>query len=53
MTDTSTHWNGIYQNQEHAQVSWHQAQSSISLDWILEFTSKNNAIIDIDCGVSF
>ncbi|QKQ23961.1 hypothetical protein HUE58_01990 [Candidatus Ruthia endofausta] len=53
MTDTSTHWNGIYQNQEHAQVSWHQAQSSISLDWILEFTSKNNTIIDIDCGVSF
>ncbi|WP_201340664.1 hypothetical protein [Abyssogena phaseoliformis symbiont] len=52
MTDTSTHWDNIYQNQEYTQVSWHQAQSTISLDWILEFTSKNDAIIDVGCGVS-
>ncbi|BBB24180.1 conserved hypothetical protein [Isorropodon fossajaponicum endosymbiont JTNG4] len=33
-------------------MSWHQAQSTISLDWILEFTNKNDAIIDVGCGVS-
>lgn len=32
-------------------MSWHQAQSTISLDWILEFTNKNDAIIDVGYGV--
>ncbi len=52
MTNTPTHWDNIYQNQKHSQVSWHQTQSTISLDWILKFTNKNDSIIDVGCGVS-
>jgi hypothetical protein len=52
MTSTRTHWDTIYTTKNHNKVSWHQAQSTISLDWILDITSKNDAILDVGSGVS-
>ena len=53
MTDNLSHWDKVYTTKEHDQVSWHQDHSTISLDWILECTQQNDAIIDVGCGVSF
>jgi 2-polyprenyl-3-methyl-5-hydroxy-6-metoxy-1,4-benzoquinol methylase len=52
MTDNFSHWDKVYKTKDHAQVSWHQEHSTISFDWILEFVNKDNAIIDVGCGVS-
>ncbi len=52
MTSARTHWDTIYTTKNHNKVSWHQAQSTISLDWILDITSKNDAILDVGSGVS-
>ncbi|SMN11587.1 SAM-dependent methyltransferases [uncultured Candidatus Thioglobus sp.] len=46
------HWEAIYQNKKHKEISWHQTHSTISLDWILHYTDKNSAIIDVGSGVS-
>jgi len=53
MTGNLSHWDKVYTTKEHDQVSWHQDHSTISLDWILEYTQQNDAIIDVGCGVSF
>ncbi|SMM98508.1 SAM-dependent methyltransferases [uncultured Candidatus Thioglobus sp.] len=52
MSDTLKHWDAIYQNKNHKTLSWHQTQATISLDWILDFSDKNSAIIDVGAGVS-
>jgi 2-polyprenyl-3-methyl-5-hydroxy-6-metoxy-1,4-benzoquinol methylase len=52
MPDTLSHWDNVYQNKDHNQVSWHQNHATVSFDWILEHTSKDDAIIDVGCGVS-
>ena len=52
MTNTFTHWDKIYQSKNHEQLSWHQDRASISLDWILEYTHKDTAILDVGSGVS-
>jgi 2-polyprenyl-3-methyl-5-hydroxy-6-metoxy-1,4-benzoquinol methylase len=52
MTDNFSHWDKVYKTKDHTQVSWHQDHSTISFDWILEFANKEDAIIDVGCGVS-
>lgn len=52
MTDIRTHWDTIYTTKDHDKVGWHQAQSTISLDWILHIAGKDDAIIDVGSGVS-
>lgn len=52
MTDTRTHWDKVYITKNHDKISWHQAQATISLDWILDITNKDDAIIDVGSGVS-
>jgi trans-aconitate methyltransferase len=47
-----THWDQVYNNKAHAQLSWHQECSTLSYDWILEFTQPEDSIIDVGCGVS-
>jgi uncharacterized protein with PhoU and TrkA domain len=51
MTSTRTHWDTIYTTKNHNKVSWHQAQSTISLDWILDITNKNDAILDVASNI--
>lgn len=52
MTDIRTHWDTLYTNKNHDEMSWHQVQATISLDWILNTVSKDAAIIDVGSGVS-
>ena len=52
MTNIRTHWDTIYTSKNHDKVSWYQAQATISLDWILDVTNKNNTIIDVGAGTS-
>ena len=52
MTNSFSHWDKVYTTKVHEQVSWHQSHATISLDWILEVTQPNDAIIDVGCGVS-
>ncbi len=52
MTDTLSHWDKVYQSKDHTQVSWHQDHATLSFDWILKYTQKNDAIIDVGAGVS-
>ena len=52
MTDTLTHWDKVYQTKNHNQVSWYQDHSTVSLDWILANTNKDDSVIDIGSGVS-
>ena len=52
MTDTLSHWDKVYQSKDHNQVSWHQTRSTISFEWILKYTQKNDPIIDVGSGVS-
>lgn len=52
MTDTLSHWDKVYQDKDHAQVSWHQDHATLSFDWILKYTQKTDAIIDVGAGVS-
>ena len=52
MTNSFSHWDKVYTTKVHEQVSWHQSHTTISLDWILEVTQPNDAIIDVGCGVS-
>ena len=52
MTDTFSHWDEVYKNKDHTQVSWHQSHSTVSFDWIVEFAQKQDAIVDVGCGVS-
>jgi 2-polyprenyl-3-methyl-5-hydroxy-6-metoxy-1,4-benzoquinol methylase len=48
------HWELIYSNQSHADLSWYQSVPKISLELINKFASnKENKIIDIGCGESF
>lgn len=52
MTDILSHWDKVYQSKNHTQVSWHQDHATLSFDWILKYTQKNDAIIDVGTGVS-
>lgn len=52
MNNIFKHWDKIYQEKNHKKISWHQEQSTLSYKWILEFTKKNEPIIDVGCGVS-
>ncbi len=52
MSNTLNHWDNIYQTKDNVKLSWHQTQASISLNWILHYTNKEDAIIDIGTGVS-
>ncbi len=52
MTNILTHWDEVYQNKDHAQVSWHQEHSAVSFDWIINITHKDDAVIDVGSGVS-
>lgn len=52
MTDTFSHWDNIYKTKDLSQVSWHQAHSTISFDWILASVKPTDSIIDVGCGVS-
>jgi len=52
MTDILSHWDKVYQSKDHTQVSWHQDRATLSFDWILKYTQKNDAIIDVGAGVS-
>ncbi|MDB3972133.1 methyltransferase domain-containing protein [Candidatus Thioglobus sp.] len=52
MTDSLSHWDKVYTTKKHDQVSWHQDHPTISLDWIMQYTRQNDAIIDVGCGVS-
>jgi len=48
------HWEIIYSNQGHADLSWYQSVPKISLKLINQnASSKENKIIDIGCGESF
>ena len=48
------HWELIYSNQSHADLSWYQSVPKISLELINQHaSSKENKIIDIGCGESF
>ena len=53
MIDSISHWDKVYTTKKHDQVGWYQDHPTISLDWILEYTQQNDAIIDVGCGVSF
>ncbi|OIR24947.1 hypothetical protein BGC33_12240 [Bathymodiolus thermophilus thioautotrophic gill symbiont] len=52
MTSAHTYWDTIYTTKNHEKVSWHQSQPTISLDWILNITNQNDAILDVGSGVS-
>ncbi len=52
MTDTLSHWDKVYQSKDHTQVSWHQDHATLSFDWTLKYTQKNDTIIDVGAGVS-
>ncbi len=52
MTDTLSHWDKVYQSKDLTQVSWHQDHATLSFDWILKYTQKNDVIIDVGAGVS-
>lgn len=52
MTGTLSHWNEVYKTKKHTQISWYQEHSTISLDWILAYSNKEDSIIDVGCGVS-
>jgi 2-polyprenyl-3-methyl-5-hydroxy-6-metoxy-1,4-benzoquinol methylase len=52
MTNMISHWDKVYQSKDHNQVSWHQTHSTISFEWILKHTQKNDSIIDVGSGVS-
>jgi arsenite methyltransferase len=52
MTDSFSHWDKVYTTKKHDQVSWYQDHPTISLDWIMQYTRQNDAIIDVGCGVS-
>lgn len=52
MSDEFSHWDHIYKNANLEKVSWHQQHSTISFNWIVESTKKQDAIVDIGSGVS-
>lgn len=52
MLDSLKHWDQVYNNNDHSQLSWHQDESTISLSWILDYANKSDPIIDIGSGVS-
>lgn len=52
MTNTLSHWDKVYQSKDHTQVSWHQDHATLSFDWTLKYTQKNDTIIDVGAGVS-
>lgn len=52
MTDTRTHWDTLYTTKDHNKISWHQEQSTVSLNWILKYANKDDIIIDVGAGVS-
>ena len=52
MTSKFTHWDEVYKTKDHEKVSWFQARSTISYDWITESIKQDDAIIDVGCGVS-
>jgi hypothetical protein len=52
MSKATKHWDKIYQTKDHTKLSWSQTQTSISLDWILNYTNKKDTIIDVGAGVS-
>ena len=52
MVDTVKHWDKVYQNKDHTQVSWHQDHATLSLDWISQYAQTSDAIIDVGSGVS-
>jgi len=52
MLDEFSHWDHIYKTANLEKVSWHQQHSTISFNWIVESTKKQDAIVDIGCGVS-
>ena len=48
------HWEIIYANNSHTDLSWYQAVPKISLELINQYSStKESKIIDIGCGESF
>ena len=48
------HWELIYSNQSHVDLSWYQSVPKTSLELINQYaSSKENKIIDIGCGESF
>ena len=52
MTDSLKHWDKVYNNKVHSQLSWHQDESTISLSWITDYANKTDHIIDIGSGIS-
>ena len=52
MISSIDHWDKIYKTKKHAELSWHQDTSTISLEWILDYSSSNDPVIDIGSGVS-
>ena len=52
MKNMLSHWDKVYKNKDHNQVSWHQSHSTISFKWILKYTQKTDSIIDIGSGIS-
>ncbi len=48
------HWELIYSNNSHTDLSWYQSVPKTSLELINQYaSSKENKIIDIGCGESF
>ncbi len=48
------HWELIYSNNSHTDLSWYQSVPKISLELTNQYaSSKENKIIDIGCGESF
>lgn len=54
MTNTKTHWEGIYSAKKATEVSWYQVHPKLSLDLIRQAANRNvsAAIIDIGGGAS-
>jgi len=46
------HWDGLFKNKDYTQVLWHQVNPQHSLTLIEQYTTKEDAIIDVGCGAS-
>ncbi|SFV63164.1 tRNA (adenine57/58-N1)-methyltransferase [hydrothermal vent metagenome] len=46
------HWDAIFQTTDYTQVLWHEETPLKSLELIMQYSKKDNSLIDIGCGAS-
>ena len=47
------HWDTVFQTADYTQVLWHENSPAKSLKLIMQYSKKDDSIIDVGCGASF